>query len=66
MSTEAAFQRLVATVDSGRWRQPGSASRTGSWQTVSLSGAAHALGEKGVRLAQKMQVGPCIPVGIQR
>ena len=24
-----------------------------------------ALSEKGVRLAQKMQVGPCIPVGIQ-
>ena len=24
-----------------------------------------ALSERGVRLAQKMQVGPCIPVGIQ-
>ena len=23
-------------------------------------------GEKGVRLAQKMRVGPCIPVGVQR
>jgi hypothetical protein len=35
----------------------------------SLQGAQHAgrelhLSEKGVRLAQKMQVGPCIPVGI--
>ena len=27
--------------------------------------AADAASEKGVRLAQKMQVGPCVPVGIQ-
>ena len=29
------------------------------------SGPVYACIEKGVRLAQKMQVGPCIPVGIQ-
>jgi hypothetical protein len=27
--------------------------------------ASRSLGEKAVRLAQNMQVGPCIPVGIQ-
>jgi hypothetical protein len=30
------------------------------------TGAAEIYSEKRVRLAQKMQVGPCIPVGLQR
>jgi hypothetical protein len=36
----------------------------GRWLPMEIH---HGLGcsEKGVRLAQKMQVGPCIPVGIQ-
>ena len=40
------------------------------WGTIDIlvrpwARIAHRLSEKGVRLAQKMHVGPCIPVGIQ-